>query len=461
MSCVVSISDEIGKQVSGSGFLITPTAVLTCAHVVNSALGLPPASAVRPDRRLKVQIQFAGHRGVPVLASVAQGEDAWSAPPADRAPGADICRLELDNAAPAGAVPGRSVQRLFTTPFNVLASGYPEDWNARVTVPQIDVAEARVLGVDSGLWILRSDSVARSASGISKKRSAGLVYTGFSGGPIQQDGEIVGMIAQVRSRMADGTAYAIPASEFPSQCFGSQPAAVGPAGPQLSILPLRGLNYVNMGSHKYVDNGQFRFSARLNLISDRGPFLLLGFTGHYIAPDGCYCLPGEKTIEVDGVEAITAGNDRDFRSPVSTAGLAQIVYGRRVRPPLMIQQPADCDYGDLHVEVHVHWGGDFNRSEVVERYFKFEVGGDLTPRAAARPPYILSDGLLTDMLACGEITQEEFDRAAFLTERDRYRIVRFPDYYRQVNPPTYGLWDVEPDYQEFLFDLHNRALARD
>ena len=48
-----------------------------------------------------------------------------------------------------------------------------------------------------------------------QSRPAGLIWEGFSGGPVEVEGRIAGLIAEVRERMWDRTAYMVPVLAFP------------------------------------------------------------------------------------------------------------------------------------------------------------------------------------------------------------------------------------------------------
>jgi hypothetical protein len=228
--------------------------------------------------------------------------------------------------------------------------------------------------------------------------------------------------------------------------------------PELTFVPIQGVNFVHVGSEKYVDNGHFSFGLRLNLISVGKPFVLIGFCADYIGPDGCYCFNGTQEILVDGTQAPTAGNYLDFLTPVPTNGIVQVACARTVQPPLMVQQPVDCEYGDLLVSVKVFWDGF--EPVLLKRFFRFEIGGNLTPIDSPRDPPLLSDRILAAMSADGRITEEEFQRVTFLDAVDRYHVVRFPDHCKQVHPPSMtGFWDVTPEYRDFIIEVNRRAFA--
>jgi hypothetical protein len=217
MSSIVSIHDD-RDNLAGTGVLVTHTLILTCAHVVNIALGRSGTeSQDRPKADSVVTIRFNGAPGRSSKALIHSAPDAWSGPPAQRAAGADLCVVQLTEEPPAGATPARIRIQQFTSDFRALASGYPDDWNNAASSPQIDIGPCNVLGQAGFFWLVRASDGSRLAATITKSRSAGLIYSGFSGGPLERDGYLVGLLARAREEMVAASAYAIPAGYFP-QC---------------------------------------------------------------------------------------------------------------------------------------------------------------------------------------------------------------------------------------------------
>jgi hypothetical protein len=96
-------------------------------------------------------------------------------------------------------------------------------------------------------------------------------------------------------------------------------------------------------------------------------------------------------------------------------------------------------------------------TEVVERFFRFEAGGNLAPIDAPREPPILSDSLLSEMRANGGISSEEFDRATLIDATLRYQIVKFGDYLRNKVSNAYDDITKDPGFRDFLLDLQSRS----
>jgi tetratricopeptide (TPR) repeat protein len=216
MTCVVSVHSLRGK-LAGAGVIVAHDLVLTCAHVVNRALRRADGTQTRPADDCDFEIRFESAPGVTRRARIEAAPDAWSAPPASRAPGADLCILKLREPLPEGVNIGRLADLRFEHGLDVFASGYPADWNDATSVPQLDIAPAKVLGTAGHLWLLRADPGAWAAAIATGRRSAGLVYSGFSGGPVQAGSAVVGLVAEARKDVRQATAYAVPVRHFPAR----------------------------------------------------------------------------------------------------------------------------------------------------------------------------------------------------------------------------------------------------
>ncbi|MFD5699999.1 VMAP-C domain-containing protein [Streptomyces lasiicapitis] len=98
---VVAVLARAGEAAAGAGALLSAHRVLTCAHVVNEALGLAPLSEVRPVDDV-VQVSFE-RRTVRIKAQI----EVWVPP--RRGGGAawhgDLCVLSLSEPAPPAVAP--------------------------------------------------------------------------------------------------------------------------------------------------------------------------------------------------------------------------------------------------------------------------------------------------------------------------------------------------------------------
>lgn len=192
---VVRVLDPAGEPV-GAG-VVLDRHVVTCAHVVNLALGLDERSADRPAG--PVTVDFPALGGAPVTAEVG----SWSPPPPrEGAPGDDVAVLAP--ALPAGVTPARLTDAPPRAGRQVDVFGYPGN--------RPDGAWVRaVMRGQVGNGLLQLDS-----------ESALAVGRGYSGSPVWDPGtgRVVGIVAAAASR----DCYAITADrlrrELPDQAPG-------------------------------------------------------------------------------------------------------------------------------------------------------------------------------------------------------------------------------------------------
>ncbi|MBR0852509.1 trypsin-like peptidase domain-containing protein [Bradyrhizobium diazoefficiens] len=230
---LVAILDSTGEVPVGAGIVVAPKLVLTCAHVVNRALGRHKEAKGRPSSGLK--LRFHMPEAIVVPARVEGSDDAWSDPPAGQTPNSDLCVLRFEYDGDTNhAILGASVDLSNPPNQEFRTGGYPAGWT-------VDFANGLVVGKDSnGLYMLRPDAGSQAIYGTAIKdgffateqRPAGLIHEGFSGSPVEVDGVIVGLLASARSRIGDATAFMIPVSAFPNSVV--RPAISIP--PQLSKL---------------------------------------------------------------------------------------------------------------------------------------------------------------------------------------------------------------------------------
>ncbi len=181
---VARFVDGSGRTV-GVGVVVGRTRVITCAHVVNLALGREHRSNARPDG--PVAVGFATLPGVSVDAAV----QSWTPPPPrEGLAGDDICVLALD--VPPEVEPAK----LITTPPRfghvVDVFGFPAHR------PDVAWVRASVRGMVAGrLLQLDSESALRA---------------GYSGGPVwdPETGRVVGIVATAAAQ----DIHAIPADRL-------------------------------------------------------------------------------------------------------------------------------------------------------------------------------------------------------------------------------------------------------
>uniref|UniRef100_UPI004056B6CE nSTAND1 domain-containing NTPase n=1 Tax=Candidatus Electronema sp. TaxID=2698783 RepID=UPI004056B6CE len=193
----ILIDDQSPRRPVGAGFLVTPRHLLTCAHVVNDALGRKQNAAEQPD--LPVFLDFPLLPGQPLLqAKILR----WFPVRADSAVGEleDIAVLELptDAILPAGAQPA---------PIEVLdhKGSFLDDPVRMCGFPA---------GVDDGTYA-NGRLQGRTAKGWVEihHQDSNLVEAGFSGTAVWavEENAVCGMTVSMLSRREATVAYMIPA----------------------------------------------------------------------------------------------------------------------------------------------------------------------------------------------------------------------------------------------------------
>jgi WD40 repeat protein len=109
---------------AGLGLLIGAGQVVTCAHVVNMALGRRQDEQAAPGGSDVVQVEFPLLPGAPVRDARVV---AWRAPGGVRAGGGDVAGLALTEDAPTGAVPARFTVDVSAPGTWLRVFGYPGD----------------------------------------------------------------------------------------------------------------------------------------------------------------------------------------------------------------------------------------------------------------------------------------------------------------------------------------------
>ena len=228
---VVALLTAVGQRV-GVGFLVGSGDIITCAHVVNVALGRGMRAQERPTGRLTVEFPLlpdVGGWSLRVTAKLLR----WVAPPRDGVVGEDIACLRLDNSClPDGAAPAALAAGPVRAGQVVDVFGYPN------APPRPDGAwvEAVVRGLVAG-GRLQLDAAPGTALRI---------QPGYSGSPIYDrvSGLVVGMLVAAPARVSSGTPTPLPSISSQRRWQISSPgpgtrlllADVGQAGSFLSGL---------------------------------------------------------------------------------------------------------------------------------------------------------------------------------------------------------------------------------
>ena len=178
------------RQVVGAGFLVSERHILTCAHVVGQALGLPDFHLESPQGAVLLDFPLVSPHTF-LTASVVQ----WCPPLSDGR--GDIAGLELQGDPPAGAEVVRFVpaENVWKHDFSVF--GFPEGHDDGAW------ATGRLLGRQATNWIQIEDVKAQGFA----------VAPGFSGTPVW-DTQLQGVVGMVVAASRPGdtkTAFVIPA----------------------------------------------------------------------------------------------------------------------------------------------------------------------------------------------------------------------------------------------------------
>lgn len=213
-------------RVGGLGALVGPQQIVTCAHVVNTALGLDQRTQDRPAGVLRITFPLLPSSSASSLrASVAM----WRQPPRPGAAGDDIAGLviEASETLPPGATPGLLAADLPRPGSQVSVFGYP----VSPPRPAGSLVSVIVRGVVAG-GRLQLDSGAESAL---------RVQAGFSGSPVFDDsiGRIVGLVSQADTGTQGNDSYAVGTGLLRSawpRVLGDRPSSSQRARSELTIL---------------------------------------------------------------------------------------------------------------------------------------------------------------------------------------------------------------------------------
>ncbi|MCP4544661.1 MAG: tetratricopeptide repeat protein [Chloroflexi bacterium] len=172
-------------NVVGAGFLMTGRHVLTCAHVVSSALGLAPDMPNPPQVDLHLDFPLLAPESI-LIARVSH----WH-------PTIDVAVLELTSDPPDESKPALLVTADDLWDHSFRALGFPAGYEQGVW------ASGVLRGRQAGGWLQVEDT----------KETGYLIAPGFSGGPVWDDvlGGVVGMVVAADTDEKTKAAFLIPA----------------------------------------------------------------------------------------------------------------------------------------------------------------------------------------------------------------------------------------------------------
>ena len=208
ISFTVRILGPDGQLAGGLGALVGDRHVVTCAHVVNAALGREALAQHQPTDRVRVVFPLLAADGgaAPGLEGTAgQGVEAdvvmWRPPPTPGIAGDDMAGLIIRGSLPTGAVAARLAVETPRAGRAVSVFGYPGTGDR----PDGEWVAATVRG-SVGNGRLQLDST---------PDSAGRVQPGYSGSPVFDDaiGRVVGLVVTAAEDEARDS-YAISADRL-------------------------------------------------------------------------------------------------------------------------------------------------------------------------------------------------------------------------------------------------------
>jgi 3',5'-cyclic AMP phosphodiesterase CpdA len=202
---------------AGVGFLAERDVILTCAHVVNVALGRDDRSQEMPESAVAVAFPLLEGSGGPAISAQIE---RWLPPPRVGAAGDDIALLRLTGAPPSGAVPASLATTQPRAGQVVDVFGYPQ-------TPRRS----------GGGWVpaLVRGPVAGGRLQLDAAPGAALqIQPGYSGGPVRdrESGRVIGMVAAAPAAGSVRDAYAIGVAHLLS----AWPDALDPEGRTLQRL---------------------------------------------------------------------------------------------------------------------------------------------------------------------------------------------------------------------------------
>jgi WD40 repeat protein/uncharacterized protein YjbI with pentapeptide repeats/3',5'-cyclic AMP phosphodiesterase CpdA len=229
-ACLLSVLDAAGDPV-GLGLLVAGNLVVTCAHVVDTALGGRPIDAAPPSEPITLSwplLEISGETSAQVVTWRAVGSG-------------DLAVLEVTTELPVLARPGRLAPKIPGRDALLSVFGFP------VRRERGQWAEVRASGFVAGGYLQVNSRDATTPD----------VRRGYSGSPVHDmtTGEIVGIVAEAASRGGSHDSLVIPATEFlplvgePSSGSRSVSPMVtyqdharpGPPFPELNVLHLSDL----------------------------------------------------------------------------------------------------------------------------------------------------------------------------------------------------------------------------
>ena len=191
---------------AGVGFVVDDSHIITCAHVVNTALGRDQRAQEMPGPLVRVQVDFpmlGGAAGAPSRSCEVQ---AWAPPPSSGVSGGDVAGLVMvGDDLPRGAGPAQMTNPATARDVTTGVFGYPGDPPRQANGAW---SELKLRGAVGG-GIIQLDTGSESAI---------RAQSGYSGSPVIMTSDagdvVVAMLAVASGDHGARDAYAIPVSEL-------------------------------------------------------------------------------------------------------------------------------------------------------------------------------------------------------------------------------------------------------
>jgi transitional endoplasmic reticulum ATPase len=221
---VVALLSPEGSP-AGMGFLAGVSEILTCAHVVNRALGRSLTAQNRPENLVTVSfplLRVSGSSPVTVSARV----EKWIAPPLEGVAEGNVAVLRLaDGPTPEGVAPAVLATDAPQANQAVEVFGYPTE----PPRPDGGWAQARIRGFVAGGRLQLDTSTGAALR----------IQPGYLGSPVcdRGSGYVVGMLAVASHSGAERDAYAIGVEELISVRADELDLAIAESSP-VSVRPV-------------------------------------------------------------------------------------------------------------------------------------------------------------------------------------------------------------------------------
>ena len=199
---IVRICPPDSRVPVGMGVVVGDRHVVTCAHVVNAALGRDPRNPADPGSTVTVKVEFLLQEAsapVPVNCRV----ESWSAPPGSGIAGGDIAGLvTIDGPIPSEARPARMLDSAAEWNMSASVFGHPQESGRKR--PAGGWARVFIAGVVGG-GLIQLDAVSGGAF---------RAQPGYSGSPVviadAAGDAVVGILSAASPGSESRDSYAIP-----------------------------------------------------------------------------------------------------------------------------------------------------------------------------------------------------------------------------------------------------------